>query len=307
MYLQTIVKLLIRIFSLAGLGFYLKHKGLIDDKIQQGLSKLLVSVFLPASILASSGMPLDRSMLKQLLSTGIITTIYFILSTVILFIILRYLPKNIKTDKQNIIMSLIIYANTAFMGYPLVESLLGQQAIIIAVIFNIFWNIFFFTAGISIMKDQRSIDLSSIVKNPATISSIIALIIYLSPFRLPEIATTILTDIGIMVTPISMILIGATLSTIPLLSLFRDRESLSVALVRLIIIPSLGIVLLRFFNIPSLAYQTLIVLLAMPSASMVAIHAALFKKEADFATRSVALNTALFVFSFPLILFLMHL
>jgi len=40
---------------------------------------------------------------------------------------------------------------------------------------------------------------------------------------------------------------------------------------------------------------------------MVAIHAALFKKEADFATRSVALNTALFVFSFPLILFLMHL
>lgn len=306
MYLQTIVKLLIRIFSLAGLGFYLKHKGLIDDKIQQGLSKLLVSVFLPASILASSGMPLDRSMLKQLLSTGIITTIYFILSTVIFFIILRYLPNNIKTDKQNIIMSLIIYANTAFMGYPLVESLLGQQAIIIAVIFNIFWNIFF-TAGISIMKDQSSIDLSAIVKNPATISSIIALIIYLSPFRLPEIATTILNDIGSMVTPISMILIGATLSTIPLLSLFRDRESLSVALVRLLIIPSLGIVLLRFFNIPSLAYQTLIVLLAMPSASMVAIHAALFEKEADFATRSVALNTALFVFSFPLILFLMHL
>lgn len=307
MYLQTIIKLLIRIFSLAGLGFFLKRKGLIDDKIQQGLSKLLVSVFLPASILASSSMTLDRSMLNQLLLAGVITTIYFVFSTVILFFILRYLPNNIKTDKQNIIMSLIIYANTAFMGYPLVESLLGQQAIIIAVIFNIFWNIFFFTVGISIMKDQRSIDLSAIVKNPATISSIIALIIYLSPFRLPEIATTILTDIGSMVTPISMILIGATLSTIPLLSLFLDRQSLSVALVRLLIIPSLGIVLLRFFNIPSLAYQTLIVLLAMPSASMVAIHAVHFEKEADFATRSVALNTALFVFSFPLILFLMHL
>jgi predicted permease len=306
-YIYTIISLLFRIFVLAGLGFFLKKINLIDDKIQQGLSKLLVSVFFPANILASASNPFEAEMANELAFTGIIAFIYFLITTLIFLLIRRYLPVKISRDKQNIFSTLVIYSNTAFLGYPIVENLLGSKAMIVAVIYNLIWNIFFFTLGTSIMKGQSSVNLFSIIKNPATISSLLTLTIYLSPVRLPSVFNTILTDIGGMVTPVSMMLIGATLSGITLKSLFRDTSSILVAVIRLLIIPISGIFILKSFKIPQLAYQTIILMWAMPSASMVAIHASLFNKEADFATRSVSLNTALFALTFPLVLFLMNL
>ena len=306
MYINTIFSLLFRIFILAGLGFLLKRINLIDDKIQPGLSKLLVNVFLPASILASASNPFEAEMTNELTATGIIALIYFGLTTLISILILRNLPCKMSRDKQNIFSTLIIYGNTAFLGYPMVENLLGPKAMIVAVIYNLIWNIFFFTLGTSIMKGESSVNLFSIIKNPATICSVFTLIIYLSPIRLPPIINTVLKDVGGMVTPVSMMLIGATLSDITLKSLLQDSLSILVAVIRLLIIPILGIVLLKSFKVSQLTYQTIIVMSAMPSASMVAIHASLFKKEADFATRSVSLNTALFALTFPLIIFLMN-
>jgi len=306
-YIYTIISLLFRIFVLAGLGFFLNKINLIDDKIQQGLSKLLVSVFLPANILASASNPFEAEMANELAATGIIALIYFAFSSIVSMLILRNLPCKMSRDKQNIFSALIIYGNTAFLGYPMVENLLGSQAMIVAVIYNLIWNLFFFTLGTSIMKGESSVNFLTIIKNPATISSLLTLIIYLSPIRLPNIINTVLIDVGGMVTPVSMMLIGATLSGITFRSLFRDRSSILVALIRLLVIPISGMFLLKSFKIPQLAYQTIVLMWAMPSASMVAIHASLFNKEADFATRSVSLNTALFALTFPLILLLMNL
>ncbi|HHU53248.1 MAG TPA: AEC family transporter [Clostridiaceae bacterium] len=307
MYIYTILSLLFRIFVLVGLGLFLKKINLIDDKIQQGLSKLLVNVFLPASVLVSASNPFEAEMVNEIIVTGIVSLIYFGLISLLFIFVLRKIPFKMSKDKQNVFSVLIIYANTAFLGYPLTENLLGSKAIILGVIHNILWSLFFFTIGISIIKGESSVKFLSIIKNPVTISAILTLIIYLSPSRLPAIINTVLTDIGNLVTPLSMMLVGATLSGTTLKALLRDPYSILVAVFRLLIIPISAIFLLKIFNIPELAYKTLIIMLALPSGSMVAIHASLFNKEADFAASSVSLNTALFAVTFPLILFLMNL
>ena len=246
-------------------------------------------------------------MIEDFKSAASVSLIYYIVSYVILLFVLRKLPNKMNRDKQNIFLTSVIFPNVGNMGYPVIASLLGDQAMIIAVICNLIWQLVFFTIGISILKDEKSINLIDVIKNPLTLSAVLALILYFSPFRLPEAIYLPLSDVGKIVTPISMILIGAILSDISLKSLLNDQASFVVAGLRLLVIPISVIFILKQLNISILSYQTIVILFAMPTASTVTIQATLYDKEPAFAARITSLNTALFALSFPLILYLMNL
>ncbi|HHT24845.1 MAG TPA: hypothetical protein GXZ76_04930 [Clostridiaceae bacterium] len=308
MFVYTVISLLFRIFVLVGLGFLLKKINMIDDKVQQGLTNLLINVALPASLLSSSSNSFEPEMANEIAMTAIVSILYFVLSSLIFTFVLRKLPFKMSRDKQNIFIALVIYSNISFMGYPIVANLLGPKATILAVIHSLIWNLYFFTVGVSTIKGENAVSIISIIKKPVTLSALLTLIIYFLPISLPAVIYMVLNDIGGMTTPISMMLIGVTLGGIKLSkSLFRDSANILAAVFRLLIIPISAIFLFKVFKVPELVSQTIVLMLAMPSGSMVAIHASLFDKEAEFATRGVSLNTTLFALTFPLILFLMNL
>ena len=57
MLMNTLIDLIIKIVIMIAVGIILKKKNIIDDRVQSGLSDILLNVAVPCSLLAAGNAP----------------------------------------------------------------------------------------------------------------------------------------------------------------------------------------------------------------------------------------------------------
>ena len=137
--------------------------------------------------------------------------------------------------------------------------------------------------------------------NMGVISCVIAVVLYLSELPVPDFFKTVVSGLGGVTGPLSMMVIGISLSFMDLKDLFLDVKLLVYAAVKLLLIPVVGTLIIGHIIDNELLVAVCMVMLATPVASMVAMLSQQYDHNVELASKGVALTTVLSVVTIPLV------
>jgi len=297
--LSILLNLMGKVMLLVALGYLLRKYEIITARFQKDITGFMLKVALPANVLTTSNNPFSHELSHNLLLVTAAAVVYFASTLLLTRLIGRFLPLS---QKGRTLFSLMVtFANTAFIGFPLAEELFGSEGLLYAVVFNIIWILLFYTVGISMFSGKNSVQLKSIVTVPVSVASVLAVLIYLSPFRFPGFVMDTLSSLGAMVAPISMLIIGCSLTQINLLDILRDRYSYLVSALRLVGIPAVILLILRLLpGFPSAVALAICLECCLPVASMSVVYSQEYDCEPAYASRAVMQSMLLMIFTVPL-------
>ena len=161
------------------------------------------------------------------------------------------------------------------------------------------------TAVYTITDDRKFINVDKIIKNPIVISVFIGLIVFALNIKMPEIVNTFFNYISAINTPLAMMVCGVYLAQSDIVNIFKRKHVYIVSLVRLVIIPLITIVVLRFIPLGNITMKLSILLAcSAPVGANVAIFASLFDKDYKRGIENVCVSTFLCIITLPLIMYI---
>ena len=297
--LSVIVNGVISLFLIILVGVYAAKKRIITKEINKGLTNILLKITLPCLVVSSFIFDLSDELKDNIIRCFIYSPLVLIISIVISYILL--IP--IKGEIKIIIQFANVFSNCGFIGFPIVFSIYGNEGVIYASIFNLFFTAFLWTYGVILFNGKmKREDIKKVLLNPAIVAVFIGLIIMIFGFDIPSVLSSTLDLVGNMTSPLSMIIVGVILGNAKIISYLKDKTIYYSAFLKLIIMPCILILISRLLKDTSLVIKTLIIVTAMPAAAMTSILAESFDKESEYSAVIVFITTLFSVITFPILL-----
>ena len=180
----TLLNQILLMFLLIAIGYFLYKKGFLTQQGSKELGNLLIWIIIPSAILHSFNIPFTYQKGSELLISFSLA-----LFTMLISIGVSYLAFGIRRPIDNMASS---FCSAAFMGIPLVSATLGSDAVFYIGSLVVLVNILQWTYGMFVMTGQKDhIKLRTILSNPPFIAFMLGLVLFVSPFKLPPIATNV--------------------------------------------------------------------------------------------------------------------
>lgn len=287
-------KAILPLFVFMMLGYCFRRKNLLSDTSSEQLNILVFKVFLPimcAETIYKANLREDVELLPVLVVTfGIIGI--FLLSWLIV-------PRFVKDKTQIPVMIQGIYkSNYAILGIPIAQSICGADNIgiisvitVILVPLNNAISAFIFEKYTGNATSVPKLILN-ILKNPLVVGSFAGLVLNLSGLVIPSwIMTGIISKLGALTTPLSMIALGATFE-FSKTRMYR-RHLLWINLAKLILVPGIIIPVSILIGLRSTALVGVLIYAAAPNAVNSYSTAVAMGGDADLANE-IVVTTSLF-------------
>ena len=126
------------------------------------------------------------------------------------------------------------------------------------------------------------------------------IIIYLTQVHIPEFIESTVTHLSHLTAPLSMIVIGSSIANMKFKEMFTDMRLNIFSAVKLLLIPLVGVTLIRLTGADPLFVGVCLVMLGTPIGSMTAMIAQTHGSNYELAARGVALTTVMSVVTLPL-------
>ncbi|GMO26445.1 MAG: AEC family transporter [Termitinemataceae bacterium] len=292
------------LFFVIFLGWFIRRRGLVHENEISFLNTLCFKYLLPVYIFSSvQNVDLSHEFNMRMF------VVFFADITIILLLSMVIFRIAIKDEEKRCIYIVNSYrSNNLIYALPLAVNLFGEAGLKSAAMLVPFTIISFNLYSVIVMvhyagkrdktknkdaaaKGELKKTLMEIIKNPLIIGSFTGVLIGLSGLKLPVFFTKGLNSIGIMASPLSLLMLG---TQIDLSSLKTDvKHSVFSCLVRLVICPLLttpAFIMLGFRG-PDLS--TLAIASAAPCAIATFIMSRNYRIAPQFAAQTVYLSTAL--------------
>ncbi|MCR1897537.1 AEC family transporter [Irregularibacter muris] len=299
----TIIKSILSLFLVIVVGVYGEKKGIITNRLNRGLTDLLLQIILPFMIVSSFSFSYTNT-----IKSNVIKTFYYSFFAYIIVTVFSYLLTwPIKKEKKIILHFANVFTNTGYIGFPILHALYGVEAVIYGSIFNMFFVLFVWTYGIMLFnkkmkKEEFKEELKKTFLNPSIIAVYLGIILMVFDIQLPMVIKESMTSIGNMTAPLSMIIVGVTFSQVNIKAHLRDWTIYYGVVSKIILIPAILYFISIFINDRSIVSNTVIILASMPSATMTSIFAENFDIKKDYAAVMVVATTFLSLFTLPFLL-----
>ena len=297
------VVVMLTLFALVVVGYVAGKLGYLGGDFDRQLSRLVINITCPALILSSAmtGTLPDRRYILPLLLISVIT--YMILSGVAFFLP-RYMTK--KKDDEGIIGFALMFGNVGFMGYPVVASIFGYEAVFYAAVLNVVNTFAVFTIGTILITRKNDVEGKHFQKKvlystPMLAAYLTMAIVALEIDNIPEAISQPLTMLGNITVPAALLIIGSSMSNLPLRSLLGNGTVYTTTLFRLVLLP-IGI----HFLMGVLGFSPLVVnintlVIAMPVATYGTILCLRHEKDATLMTEVTFITTLFSMLTIPLL------
>ena len=291
------------LFAIVLVGYGAGKLGYLGGDFDRQLSRLVINMTCPALILSSAmtGELPDREYILPLLLISVIT--YAVL-TGIAFLLPRYLTK--KKDDEGAIGFALMFGNVGFMGYPVVASIFGHEAVFYAAVLNVVNTFAVFTVGTILITGKNEVEESRFEKKvlystPMLACYLTMLIVALRIDNIPEAISAPLTMIGNITVPAALLIIGSSMSNLPIKSLLGNTSVYATTLFRLAILP-IGIYnLCTLLGFSQFVVNINTVVIAMPVATYGTILCLKYGKDTTMITEVTFITTLISMVSIPLL------
>lgn len=281
-------------FVLMAIGLLLVRTKLMSTATTKDLGKLLLYAVFPAIIIKSYWVEFS-------LERALALALTFVLSLAAL--VIAMIVARITHRRDGVAQFSAAFSNAGFIGIPLIQSTLGEDAVFYSVCFIALLNILQWTYGQYLLTRSRDcLSLRSTLTSPMLVSFAVGVVLFVLHVPQIPIALNLLTTLGNLNTPLAMIILGAYLAESSPRALFLDARLYGVSLVRLAVIP---LVTAAFFAlIPADATMKLAILIAAatPTGANVAIFCQQRGGDYTYACNMVCMTTLLSIVSIPVII-----
>lgn len=302
-----ILNSLLMIFAMIIPGILFKKTGNITESQTKGISNIVTKLSLPFLIIDSMQMEFSKEIFKSSIMITFAVLVFFVLA-ILMALPIAKLTK-MSRPQSGIFTFMMIFANTGFIGIPIISALYGKEAIFYASIIEMVNDFCIYTLGIAIIQitsgKKAKINWRDFF-SPGVFCILFGYTLFLFNLRLPGFLGSTVRLIGTTTTPLCMFVIGSQLGDIQLKELFQDSKIYIMCFFKLLVFPLAVMLILRLF-LPSqsLIADVLIISCSMPAAVATAIFAEQFGSDAPFASKSVLLSTLFCIFTIPIIIFLL--
>lgn len=287
------------IFLLMMMGFAAVKLRVVDSKGVSVLSAVVLYFAQPCLILDKMQQDVTPQLLAELGWVFLLTCVIMSLSGLAAWQVFRRHPH----DRRAVLTNLVMASNCGFMGYPVIAAAMGEDAVIYAVMYVSAFNVICWTLGAYFFRGRAAVSPRRIMTNPTILAVLVGVVLLCAGLRLPGFVRDALSSMGGITTPVAMFVIGARLVGVRL-SDWRDGSMLAACALRLVAVPLLVLLVLRFTWLSPSVVGALYLCSAMPGASLTAMQSDLFACEKEYASRGVAVSTALSMLTVPLLLLL---
>jgi hypothetical protein len=194
-----------------------------------------------------------------------------------------------------------IFGNTGFIGIPLIQAVLGSQALIYIVIFNIYYNLLFYSYGFYIAGGEDSRFSPKNLLNVGNVSLILAILVFLWQPKLPELVQSTVTYMSNATVFLAMAVIGINLARSNLKPIFTQRKLYGFIALRFLLVPIILAVMLRFFVRDDLMYGTVVLLSAVPVGNLSLMHLEEIGEDGTAVSQGIILSTILAIVTIPVV------
>ncbi len=301
----TIINVLVLI-ALAIPGYLLVRTGKLKSSTIYVLTTILLYVNQPAFTLSSFQAEVYSKtvMNNMLIVFGITAFMQIFAMAVAGFILKKICADKAKAQAYTFASS---FGNIGFMGLPVVRLLLpnNPELVIYLAMMFVAFNLMAWTIGIYIMTgEEKYISFKKAIINPPTIAFCIAFPLFLFGVQIPAKIMYPIDSLAAMIIPLSMLIVGMRFGEVRPKELFGDKELYVSSLIKLIITPIVTLILASFIPIDDTLRAFIVILMAMPSATMGLIVAEQFGGDKEASVKAVLGSTLLSIITIPLVLLL---
>lgn len=297
------IEVMLTLFVIVIVGYVAGKLGYLGGDFDRQLSRLVINITCPALILSSSmtGELPDRRFILPLLLISIVT---YIILTGAAFLLPRYMTKR-KEDRGAIGFALM-FGNVGFMGYPVVASIFGHEAVFYAAVLNVVNTFTVFTIGTILITGSSDIEGKRFEKKvlystPMLAAYLTMLIVALEINNIPGFICQSLTMIGNITVPAALLIIGSSMSQLPIRSLLGNTTVYLTTALRLALLPLAVYYLTRLMGFSPMVVNINTVVIAMPVATYGTILCLKYGKDTTLMAEVTFITTLLSMISIPLL------
>ena len=292
---------MLKIIVAMAIGFFLYKIHILNDEADAVMSKMVTVGAAPCMIF-SSVMSLssdNKSTIYMLLLAGIgLYTLMAVIATLAARLIVK------KKKERGVFEAIMTFGNAAFIGFPVGQALMGDIGVSYLAILNAYQNIFAYSLGILQLtrgnRESAGLSLKKMI-NPPIIAAIIGIVLFLTGVRVPDIIMQPIGFIGQICSPLSLMIIGASIASHPLKDMFTDWRYYAAAAVKLLIIPAVAFAVAFLIFGPSDITSTIVIHSSMPTAAIISLIAIMYKADYKTTTSATGLMDILCIGTIPLV------
>lgn len=309
---NSFINTIIALFIMLAVGFVAGKLKIIDSPASKKLSELILKISQPALIIASLT---SVGYSPENLKLGGLTFLFgFVLHGFFAVIAFFACMKVKNINEQKLMNMLIIFGNTGFIGIPLLASLLGDIGAFMASFMISSFNILIWTLGVAIMgkgRDDIKLTLTKALINKGTIPAIIGFALFTLPavfpsFTIPAFASSAISSLSSLCTPVSTMIIGALLSTRTPRQILGAPKIYYVCVFKLLIIPVAVCLITKLIGFSDIWIIFATTISAMPCATSTTMLAETYDIDPAFSAQGVGTSTLFSVATMPLIMWMVQ-
>ena len=295
------------VFIYIGVGLIANRLKVLPEESVKHFISLVMGITVPCLVISSiTGQDLNGDMYRNTILTLLLTTLVLIVTAfATTFVSDRIFPWKDQQDR-NVLASAMTGCNAGFMGLPIASAVFGELVFYYLVIQNIANNLYLFVMSLAQLhhreSEKSSKSLSEKLKplvNPTSVATIVSLIMLFAGIHLPEYAMDIVTTLGDITIPLSMILVGVQLGGADFKKLIADKALLITSVMKLIAVPALALLILTPMPVDPVVKLTVLLGMCFPSAVIGVAVAAQENKNYQLMAEAVAITTLLSVITLP--------
>jgi len=298
------VLILLFLMTLGFLSFKLK---ITNKEGAAYFSSFVLKVTLPCLILSSFRRPFSRELLGEAGTTLIAA--FAIYTFAILFSLAYPHIMGMKGPERGIHRYALIVSNAGFIGFPVVEAILGPLYLFHASVYNVPSNILAFSIGAWLVAKEGNkppaLSLKILI-TPAMVCTVIGFVMFLFSVPLPDPLEQGIKLMGSMTTPLSMAVIGISIAQSDIRKMLGRLRVYVTVLMRLLLLPALTFLACYLSGLRGSLLLLPVLLTAMPAGSTTSIMASVYDVAAEEAGSIVALTTLMSALTIPLIVIVIH-
>ena len=278
-------------------GYFTVKKGMFTKESLGSITSFLLYIVTPC-LIVSSFLSAESGKLDgwTLLLAAVLPALSIVISIALSYLFFRKEP----SGRRRVLRFSMIFCNVGFMGIPLVEGIVGSEGVLYGSFFIAVFNIFCWTYGY-VMMGGGKVRLKALLLNPGVIGIVIGLPLYLLDVPVPALIERPIELISALNTPLAMIVVGGYIAQVKLRAFVSDLAVYKMAVLRLVVAPLLYLALVWLLRPDETLLMSTVIQAATPVAANCVLFAVQYDSDAELASKSVAVSTALSVVTIPLL------
>ncbi len=290
------------LFIMVAIGFIAYKIKWFSKSFIEALGPLLLKICYPALIIKS----MTAINIKDYGGKAFTVVIITLLTTTALFFGGKFAMRKIPRKKSVPLNFILGVGNVNYIGLPIIGLLFGPVGVFYAVTHSGIQDFFVWLLYYPTFINKKGKNVFKIIASPCIIALIIgiALSFFGDRFKLPEFAVMTISQIAGLTSPLAMLFLGATIASNPIFGFLRDRNSIFMPIVKVLLLPA---VLFPFYYFTSGLPMAVIMctLFACPAPIMSIIWSHETGHDYKLCSDTIVFSTFLFLAAiFPALYFL---